>query len=72
MTAFWWVAGAVLLVSFGAASGGFMAYVATGDERYQELARGAWRWTVVLGLGAFNITIFKHIIGTLLSIWGVI
>lgn len=72
MTVFWWIAGGLLLVSLAIASGGFMAYVSSGDDRYQELARSAWRWTVVLALGTFNITIFKHIIFTLLSIWGLI
>lgn len=70
MTVFWWIAGGLLLVTGGAASGGFMAYVVTGDERYQDLARAAWRWTVVFGLGAFNITIFTHILSTLWSMWG--
>lgn len=70
MTIFWWVVGILLLVTGGSASGAFMAYVATGDERYQQLARGAWRWTVVFALGGFNVTIFTHIIGTLMSMWG--
>ena len=72
MKFFWWIAGSIFMVSFAASTGAWMAYVFSGEDRYQDIARGAWRWTVVLGLGIFNITIFKHIIGTLLSMWGII
>lgn len=72
MTVFMWVAGTLVLLAFAVSSGAFMANIATGDERYRDVASAAWRWTVVLGLGTFNIVIFKHIIWTLLQIWGVV
>ncbi len=72
MKVFWWIALPLVLISFAIASGAFMANIATGDERYKPLAAAAWRWTIVLALGSFNIFIFKHIVWTLLQIWGVV
>lgn len=72
MKVFWWIATSVVLLSFAITSGAFMANIATGDERYKDLSAAAWRWTVVLFLGAFNIFIFKHVIWTLLQIWGLV
>ncbi|HEU4458304.1 MAG TPA: hypothetical protein VFR90_04210 [Methylibium sp.] len=72
MTVFWWIAGTIVLLSFAITSGAFMANIATGDERYKDVAAAAWRWTVVFGLGTFNIAIFKHIVWTLLQIWGIV
>lgn len=67
MTVFWWIVGVLLLGTGGTAGVAFAAYVSSGEDRYLGIARAAWRWTVVVALGAFNITIFKHIVLTLIN-----
>ncbi|KQW65635.1 MAG: hypothetical protein Q8L12_05995 [Methylibium sp.] len=69
MTVFWWIVGVLLLGTGGTAAVTFALYVSSGEDRYMDVARAAWRWTVVFALGAFNLTIFKHIVLTLISIW---
>lgn len=67
MTVFWWIVGVVLLGTGGTAGVTFALYVSSGEDRYMDVARAAWRWTVVFALAAFNITIFKHIVLTLIN-----
>ncbi|MBN9204377.1 hypothetical protein [Methylibium petroleiphilum] len=67
MTVFWWIVGVLLMGTGGTAAVTFALYVSSGEDRYMDVARAAWRWTIVFALGAFNITIFKHIVLTLIN-----
>ncbi len=69
MTVFWWIVGILLLISGGTAAVGFVLYITSGNDRFQNIAKAGWHWTLVFGLGAFNIFIFKHVLGTLWEMW---
>jgi hypothetical protein len=40
----------------------FGTYLATGEDRLREMAVRFFRWSALVVLTTFNITIFKHII----------
>lgn len=69
MTVFAWIVGVLLVITAGTALVGFLLYITSGNDRFQTIAKTGWHWTLVFGLGSFNIFIFKHIIVTLWELW---
>ncbi len=67
MSVFWWGAAALLGVCGIAALVGWAGYLASGDDRWRDFAVRSGHWLLVALLAAFNITVFKHLIETLLG-----
>lgn len=67
MSAYWWIAVALVAACFGVALLGFVAYLWGGDDRARGFALAWARWGVVFTLAAFNIAIFKHVILSMLG-----
>ena len=65
MTPLFWVACALLLLTAVPALVSFVLYLGSGSSLWQERALRLYRWAVLVVLVTFNITIFKHIILTL-------
>ena len=62
MTVFYWIALVLLLGNAVPCVLYFAAYLSTGEERPREIAVRFFRWSSLVVLVTFNITIFKHII----------
>ncbi|MBA3598907.1 MAG: hypothetical protein H0W40_16250 [Methylibium sp.] len=67
MSAYWWIAAALVAASFGVALLGFIYYLWSGEDRGRKFAAAWARWGVVFMLGAIIIVVFKHLILTLLG-----
>ena len=67
MNPFLWVALAVFVLTALPCVLYFGAYLATGDDRLRAQALRFYRWSSLVVLVTFNITIFKHIILTIAS-----
>ena len=67
MTPFLWFALALLVLNAVPAVVSFALYLSSGDDRWQERAVRFYRWSVLVVLTTFNITIFKHIIVTIIN-----
>jgi hypothetical protein len=68
MNAFLWFALAVFVATALPCVLYFGAYVATGEDRLRTMALRFYRWSSLVVLITFNITIFKHVILTLASL----
>lgn len=62
MTFFFWTAFAVFLLTAVPCVLYFGAYLATGEDRLRAQALRFYRWSALVVLITFNITIFRHII----------
>jgi hypothetical protein len=67
MNPFLWVALALFVLTALPGVLYFGAYVATGQEHLRTRALRFYRWSSLVVLVTFNITIFKHIILTIAS-----
>lgn len=67
MSVYWWVVAALLGLCGVAALLGWVGYLWSGDDRWRDFAVRSGRWLMVFALASFNITIFKHLIETLLG-----
>jgi hypothetical protein len=68
MTPFLWFALAVFAATALPCALYFGAYLATGEDRLRAMALRFYRWSSLVVLVTFNITIFKHIILTIASL----
>ena len=66
MTPFLWVALVLLALTAVPAVVSFVFYLSSGIDLWQERAVRFYRWAVLVVLITFNITIFKHIILTII------
>ena len=66
MTPFFWIALLLLVVTGGVAIVSFGLYLGSGMALWQERAVRFFRWSVVVVLATFNVTIFKHIVMTII------
>jgi hypothetical protein len=62
MTVFYWIAGILLLVNAIPCVLYFGAHLASGEERPRLIAVRFFRWSSLVVLATFNISIFRHII----------
>jgi len=67
MNPFLWFALAVFVLTALPCVLYFGAYLATGEDRFRALALRFYRWSSLVVLITFNITIFKHIILTIIN-----
>ena len=67
MTPFFWIALALLVLNAVPAVVSFVLYLGSGDDLWQERAVRFYRWSVLVVLITFNITIFKHIVVTIIN-----
>ena len=67
MTPFLWIALALLLLNAVPALVSFALYLGSGSAVWLERALRFYRWSVLVVLTTFNITIFKHIIVTIIN-----
>ena len=68
MSPFLWFALAVFVLTALPCALYFAAYLARGDDRLRAQALRFYRWSALVVLITFNITIFKHIILTIASL----
>lgn len=66
MTVFYWVAFVVLLTVAVPCVLYFGAYLASGEDRLRLIAVRFFRWSALVVLTTFNISIFRHIIQILI------
>ena len=66
MTAFYWIALALFVAAAVPAVVMFALYLGSGNDLLRERAVRFYRWAVLVVLITFNITIFKHIILTII------
>jgi len=66
MNPFLWFALAVFVLTALPCVLYFGAYLATGEDRTRELSVRFFRWSSLVVLVTFNITIFKHIVLTII------
>jgi hypothetical protein len=68
MTVVYWICG-ILFLTLAGSSAFFMAlHVSTGEHVPRERSVALYRWAVVVGLGTFNLWIFKRVIEALIMI----
>lgn len=67
MSAYWWIAAALVASSFGVSLIAFACYLWSGADRARDVALAWARWGVVFTLGSIIIVVFKHLILTLLG-----
>ncbi|MBA3588733.1 hypothetical protein [Methylibium sp.] len=67
MSAYWWIAAALVAACFGVALLSFAYYLWSGADRARDVALAWARWGVVFLLGAVIVVVFKHLILTLLG-----
>jgi hypothetical protein len=68
MIVFYWVAGIVIALVALPSAIYFALYLATGEPACDRRARIFGRWTATLALAAFDILIFKHVVGGLIEV----
>lgn len=66
MNAFLWFALALFVLTAVPCVLYFGAYLSSGENRMREIAVRFFRWSSLVVLITFNITIFKHIILTII------
>lgn len=62
MTVFYWIAGILLLLNAVPCIFFFAAHLASGEERPRLIAVRFFRWSSLVVLTTFNVSIFRHII----------
>lgn len=67
MRVFYWIALVVFLLVAVPSAGFFARYVATGDDRYRNLALRFYRWAALVALTTFNVAIFADIVETIVT-----
>lgn len=66
MTVVYWICGILFLVLAGSSTFFFVLHISTGEHVPRLRAVALYRWAVVVGLGTFNIWIFKRVIEALI------
>jgi len=69
MKAVYWICGLLIVASLAASGLFWSLYISTGEDIARRRAVAAFRWTVVVVLGTFNIWIFTRVVGAMIDIW---
>lgn len=67
MTVFYWIAAILFLAVAAPCAFLFAHYLATGDDRLRLQAVRFYRWSALVALTTFNVTIFRRIILILIN-----
>ena len=66
MTFFYWAAFVLFVLTAVLCALYFAAYLARGDDRLRAQALRFYRWSSLVVLITFNVTIFRHIVLTII------
>lgn len=62
MTVVYWICGILFVALAASSTFFFVLHISTGEHVPRQRAAALYRWAVVVGLGTFNIWVFKRVI----------
>ncbi len=66
MTVIYWICGILFLLTAAGSAFNFFLHIGSGEHVPRERAVALYRWAVVVGLGTFNVWIFKRVIDAII------